>query len=173
MNVVVYSTPTCSYCHQLKQYLAQRGVRFTERDLSVDPSAAAEMVQKTGQRGVPVTIIDDEVVVGFDRARLEHLLASKGGAHPPSFGVKVADASKFARKHGSIPVFGALVGGVNPGSPGEKAGLREGDVITEANMRPVHSVADLGQALSRLSKGSRLTVVFQRGTEEYRAEALL
>jgi len=173
MNVVVYSSPTCGYCRQLRQFLVQRGVEFTEWDVSVDASAAAEMIQKTGQRGVPVTIIDDQVIVGFDRARLEHLLAAKGGTRPPSFGVKVADASKFAQKHGAIPIFGALVGGVKPGSLGERAGLKQGDVITEANLRRIHNVDDLERALSNLSPGSRLTVVFQRGTDEYRTEAVL
>jgi len=47
MEIVVYSTPTCGYCHQLKRFLAQRGVNYTERDVSADPAAAAEMVQKT------------------------------------------------------------------------------------------------------------------------------
>jgi glutaredoxin 3 len=173
MKVVVYSSPTCGYCRQLKQFLVQRGVEFTEWDVSVDASAAAEMIKKTGQRGVPVTIIDDQVIVGFDRARLEHLLAAKGGTRPPSFGVKVADASKCAQKHGVIPIFGALVGGIKPGSPGERAGLKQDDVITEANLRRIHNVDDLEQALSNLSPGSRLTVVFQRGTDEYRAEAVL
>ena len=173
MNVVVYTTPTCPYCHQVKQFLLQRGIQFTERDVSVDKAAAMEMIQRTGQRGVPVTIIDDQVVVGFDRARLEQLLAGKGDGHRPSLGLQVADASKVAQKYGVIPVFGAFVGSVKPGSLGERAGLKQGDVITEINLRPVRNADDLEQALSELSPGSRVMIVFLRGQSELRSEVVL
>jgi glutaredoxin 3 len=173
MNVMVYTTPTCAYCHQVKQFLSQRGIKFTEHDVSVDRAAAMEMMQITGQRGVPVTIIDDQVVVGFDRVRLEQLLASKGDEHRPSLGLQVADASKVAQKHGVIPVFGAFVGGVRPGSAGERAGLKQGDVITEINLRPVRNADDLEQALSGLSPGSRIMMVFLRGQSELRSEVVL
>jgi S1-C subfamily serine protease len=132
-----------------------------------------EMIQKTGQQGVPVTIINDQAVVGFDRPRLEQLLAGQGNGRRASLGVQAADASKFAQKHGAIPVFGALVGGVNPGSPGESAGLKQGDIITEINLRPVHNVDALEHALSALSPGSRVAIVFLRGQNEFRAEIVL
>ena len=57
MNVTVYTTPTCHYCHQVKQFLSQRGIKFTEHDVSVDRAAAAEMVSKSGQMGVPVITV--------------------------------------------------------------------------------------------------------------------
>jgi glutaredoxin 3 len=83
MEIIVYTTPTCPYCHQVKHFLSERGVKFTERDVSVDRAAATEMIQKTGQRGVPVITIDGQVVVGFDRARLEQLLGDgKNGERP-------------------------------------------------------------------------------------------
>jgi len=157
----------------VKQFLSQRGIEFTERDVSVDRAAAMEMTQKTGQMGVPVTMIDDQVVVGFDRARLEQLLAGGGNGQRPSFGLRVADASKVAQRYGVIPVFGAFVGQVTPGSPGAKAGLREGDVITEINLRPVRNADDLEQALVALSPGNRVVVVFQRGQNELRSETVL
>jgi len=96
MEVIVYTTPTCPYCHQVKGFLSQRGIKFTERDVSVDRAAATEMIQKTGQRAVPVTIIDGQVIIGFDRARLEDLLTSRGSGSRPSLGLQVADAGKFA-----------------------------------------------------------------------------
>jgi glutaredoxin-like YruB-family protein len=75
-NVVVYSTPTCPYCKMVKDYLSQNGVTYTDHDLSKDYNKAREMVQKTGQMGVPVVIIDDNIVVGFNRAKIDELLAS-------------------------------------------------------------------------------------------------
>jgi glutaredoxin-like YruB-family protein len=173
MNVTVYSSPTCGYCHQVKQYLTQRGVQFTEHDLSVDRAAAEEMTRKTGQMGVPVIVIDDQVVVGFDRPRLDQLLSKQEDRQRVSLGIKAADASKFAQKHGAIPVFGALVGGVRQGSPGQTAGLQEGDIITEINLRPVHSVNDLESALGSLSQGSMVSIVYQRGQNEHRSEIVL
>ncbi len=132
-----------------------------------------EMVQKTGQRGVPVILIDDQVVVGFDRARLEQLLAGRGGNQRPRLGVQVADASKVARRLGSIPVFGAVVGGVKAGSAGARAGLRQGDIITEINLRPIHNADDLEKVLVGLSLGSRVVITFLRGQTESQAEIVL
>lgn len=173
MNVVVYSTPTCGYCHQVKEFLSQKGIKFTEHDVSVDRAAAEEMVRKTGQMGVPVITIDDEVVVGFDRGRLEQLLASSGGDQRPRFGLQIADASKITQKAGLIPVFGAFVGRVAPSSPGSKAGLREGDVITEVNLQPVRSADDLEKVLAGLTAGSRVRIVFMRGQETFESEIVL
>jgi glutaredoxin 3 len=60
----------------VKEYLSQKGVAYTEHDLSKDPSRAREMVEKTGQMGIPVVIIDENIVIGFNRARIDELLAS-------------------------------------------------------------------------------------------------
>ena len=60
----------------VKDYLSQNGVTYTDHDLSKDYNKAREMVQKTGQMGVPVVIIDDNIVVGFNRAKIDELLAS-------------------------------------------------------------------------------------------------
>jgi len=130
------------------------------------------MVRLTGQLGVPVIVIDGQAVIGFDRARLEQLLASSGGQRP-HLGLKVADASKVAPKIGGVPVFGALVGAVTPGSLGERAGLRNGDIITELNLRPIRGVDDLEGAMAELTPGSRATIVFLRGQETLRAEIVV
>ena len=140
--------------------------------MSRDRAAADEMVRLTGQLGVPVIVIDGQAVIGFDRARLEQMLASKGGQRP-HLGLKVADANKMAQKVGEVPVFGALVGGVNQGSLGEHAGLRDGDIITELNLRPIHSADDLEHAMAELKPGSRATIVFLRGQEILRAEIVV
>jgi glutaredoxin-like YruB-family protein len=173
MDVKLYTSPTCGYCHQAKRYLSERGVPFTEFDVSLDRAAAQEVVRLTGQMGVPVIVVDGEVVVGFERPHLERLLAAKGGAQRPRFGLRVADASRVARKVGAVPVFGALVGGVAPGSPGERAGIRNGDIITEVNMRPVRKADDLEQVLAGLTHGGRVTLVFLRGEQRLTAETVV
>ena len=140
--------------------------------MSRDRAAADEMVRLTGQLGVPVTIIDGQVVVGFNRPLLEQLLAG-GGGQRPHLGVKVADAGKVAPKVGGVPVSGALVGSVTPGSLGEKAGLRNGDIITELNLRPIRGADDLQRVLAELRPGSRATIVYLRGQETLRAEIVI
>ena len=130
------------------------------------------MVRLTGQLGVPVIVIDGQAVIGFDRPRLEQLLAGAGGQRP-HLGLKVADASKVAQRAGGMQVFGALVGTVAPASLGERAGLRNGDIITELNLRPIRGVDDLELAMADLTPGSRATIVFLRGQETLRAEIVV
>jgi glutaredoxin 3 len=73
-SVTVYSTPTCTWCHAVKDHLQSHQVPFAEVDVSVDTAKAREMVEKSGQYGVPVLDIDGEIVVGFDRSRINALL---------------------------------------------------------------------------------------------------
>ncbi|MFH1120915.1 MAG: glutaredoxin domain-containing protein [Bacteroidota bacterium] len=77
-SVTVYSTPSCSWCTTLKNYLRQHKIRFTDIDVSADPAMAQELVNRTGQRGVPQTEINGEMVVGFDKARINRLLNING-----------------------------------------------------------------------------------------------
>ena len=74
-NVVVYSTPTWPWCTRVKEYLSQKNVAYTEYDVAQDKDKAREMVEKSKQMGVPVVIVDDDIVVGFNQAELEKLLA--------------------------------------------------------------------------------------------------
>jgi putative serine protease PepD len=87
--------------------------------------------------------------------------------------LSVADASRIAVKQGQVPVFGAYVGKVRPGSPGERAGGGAGDIITQIGVRPIHSAADVEAALAGLQPGGRVPIIFQRGNQTLRAEALL
>lgn len=73
-KVVVFSTPTCSWCRKLKSYLRAKGVRFVDVDVSKDAKAARDMVRKTGQQGVPQMWINNQPVVGFDQAKIDKLL---------------------------------------------------------------------------------------------------
>jgi glutaredoxin-like YruB-family protein len=78
-KVKVYSTPTCPWCVRLKNYLQSKKVDFENIDVSVDRAAAMEMVKKTGQMGVPVALIGDVYIVGFDQARIDEELAKLNG----------------------------------------------------------------------------------------------
>lgn len=73
-RVLVFTTPTCAWCTRAKTYLRQRGVPFTEVDVSRDAAAARDLMRRTGQTGVPVVEIDGRPVVGFDRARIDRML---------------------------------------------------------------------------------------------------
>ena len=73
-KIIVYSTPTCPYCHLVKDYLNDKGVEFEDKDVSVDREAAREMVERSGQMGVPQIIINDKVIVGFNRDAIEQEL---------------------------------------------------------------------------------------------------
>lgn len=76
MNTVkVYSTPTCPWCHRAKDYLTNKGIKFEEIDVSKDNVKAQEMVKLSGQMGVPVIMVDSEVIIGFDQSKLDKLLA--------------------------------------------------------------------------------------------------
>lgn len=73
-NVTVYSTPTCPYCKQAKEFLVEKGVEYSDIDVSIDAAKAQEMIEKSGQMGVPVIDIDGEIIVGFDRGRVAEKL---------------------------------------------------------------------------------------------------
>ncbi|MBC7190603.1 thioredoxin family protein [Candidatus Aerophobetes bacterium] len=66
-SVKVYTTPTCPYCYLVKDFLKQKNVQFEEIDVSMDKDALSEMVQKSGQMGVPVVEINGKIIVGFDK----------------------------------------------------------------------------------------------------------
>lgn len=74
MAVLVYTTPTCSYCRMVKDWLKARNVRFDEYNVARDPMKAEEMVRKSGQMGVPVTDINGRIIIGFNTAELERAL---------------------------------------------------------------------------------------------------
>ncbi|MFA6079420.1 MAG: glutaredoxin domain-containing protein [Candidatus Omnitrophota bacterium] len=72
--VKVYSTPTCPFCIRAKQFLKESGIVFDDVDVSENPEMAQEMIQKSGQMGVPVIEVDGEIVVGFDKEKIKELL---------------------------------------------------------------------------------------------------
>jgi glutaredoxin-like YruB-family protein len=73
-NVTVYTTPTCTWCNTIKRHLQEYGIRYREVDVSRDQKAAEEMVRRSGQQGVPQTDINGEIIVGFDKTRINRLI---------------------------------------------------------------------------------------------------
>ena len=69
-KVVIYSTPTCHFCQMTKDLFKEKGVAYTEYDVAHDLARRQEMIQKSGQMGVPVIFVGDELIVGFDKERL-------------------------------------------------------------------------------------------------------
>lgn len=74
MKVVVYTTATCPWCKVVKDYLKSNNISFVEHDVGADSKAAMEMIDKSGQRGVPVVDINGDIVIGFDQDRIDSLL---------------------------------------------------------------------------------------------------
>ncbi|PIR86831.1 MAG: NrdH-redoxin [Candidatus Harrisonbacteria bacterium CG10_big_fil_rev_8_21_14_0_10_49_15] len=73
-NVTIYSTPTCHFCHATKEFFKEHNIVFTDYNVSKDSARRDEMIQKSGQMGVPVIFVDDEMVAGFDEQKLRELL---------------------------------------------------------------------------------------------------
>jgi S1-C subfamily serine protease len=131
------------------------------------------MVRLTGQMGVPVITVDGEVIIGFDRGRLQSLLSRSNGKRKVSFGLKIADAAAVSGSNGGVAVAGAYVGAVAPGSLGEKTGLKPGDIVTSVNNAQVKSSADMERALASLRKGNIVGIMFRREGRDRKSEIII
>jgi len=76
-KIVIFTTPTCSYCNVAKRYFKEKRIKYTEVDVSKDLRAAADMKRRTGQQGVPVIMIANKPIVGFDKNKINNLLNIK------------------------------------------------------------------------------------------------
>ena len=114
--------------------------------------------------GVPVTLVDSEAVVGFNRMRMQTLLGNGKKREGVRFGLKITDIPKSS---------GVPVGAVSPGLSGEKAGLKEGDIITEINTNHVGKVADAEKALSGIKSGDIVTIGFTRNGKNRKFEIVV
>ena len=74
MNVKVYSTPSCPWCTVAKNYLSSKNIQFDDIDVTKDNNAAMDMVKKSGQKGVPVIDINNNIIIGFDQQKIDSLL---------------------------------------------------------------------------------------------------
>ena len=136
-----------------------------EKNVAADRKAAMEMIQASGQQGVPVVTVDGQVVIGFNQPRLMHLI-QQGHRARPKLGASIADAASQVRKHPGIPASGAFVGKVHSGSPAGQAGLRTGDVITALGGQPVTCAADLRHLVPEMPKGRDVSLTFVRNGQE-------
>jgi glutaredoxin 3 len=73
-EVIIYSTPSCHYCHFAKDFFQENGIKYTEYNVLTDLEKRQEMIDKSGQMGVPVIMIGEKVLVGFDQAEVSELL---------------------------------------------------------------------------------------------------
>ena len=76
-NVTIYTTPTCTYCRMVKELFKQHDIQYKEVDVSKDHNAAIEMVERSGQMGVPVIEIDGQIIIGFNKPALIRALGLK------------------------------------------------------------------------------------------------
>lgn len=76
-QITVYSADWCAFCHAAKQYFDKLGIAYTEKDVEKDPANAQESVQKSGQMGIPVIDIGGEIIIGFDRPKIDKTLKDK------------------------------------------------------------------------------------------------
>lgn len=74
-DVTIYTTPTCSFCKAAKAFFKEHNVAYTEHDVAADREKAQEMIQKSGQMGVPVIFIGSDMIIGFDEDRIKQLLS--------------------------------------------------------------------------------------------------
>lgn len=74
-TVTIYSTPVCHFCHAAKDFFKENNVEYTEHDVAADLEKRTEMIDMTGQMGVPVIRINDDVIIGFDEGKIKELLA--------------------------------------------------------------------------------------------------
>ncbi len=73
-KVEIYSTPTCHFCHMAKDFFTANSVAFTDYDVSKDEARRSEVVERSGQMGVPVIFIDNEMVIGYNESKIKELL---------------------------------------------------------------------------------------------------
>ena len=76
-SVVVFSTPTCSWCRKLKSYLKENNIRFKDIDVSRNQGAIRDMIRKSGQQGVPQMWVNNRPIVGFDKSKIDRILDIK------------------------------------------------------------------------------------------------
>ncbi len=170
--VTVYSTQTCPWCDRTKEYLTSRNVPFVDKDVSADMDAAREMVQISGQQGVPVVATEHEVVVGFDQLRLARIADRFAGPKRPAFGVLGANADDYFSRHpekapeGEADIRGVFVGQVKPNSVGAQAGIQPGDVIQALANKRVRDMRGLDSLMESVKTGDTVSVRVLRGEED-------
>ena len=170
--VTLYRTSTCPWCDRASEFLRSRNVPFTEVDVSRDRAAAVEMVRRSGQQGVPVTVAGDEVILGFDQTRLGRLADRLAAPKRKPLGILAADAAEYLARHPDIAVNvpegtqGVYIGKIRPETVAEAAGLQSGDIITGFAGKKIRTMHQLDQLVDTLKSGESATVRFLRQGQE-------
>jgi S1-C subfamily serine protease len=146
-------------------------VPFVEKDVANDYTAAMEMIRLSGQQGVPVTVADGEVILGFDQQKFAKLADKFSGPKRPPLGILAADAEEYLAKHPDkaeqVPsgTKGVYVGKIRPKTVASRAALKPGDVITSFAGKRVRNMAGLDQMVETLKAGDQATAKFIRDGE--------
>lgn len=77
MNVTIYTTTSCPYCVMAKEYFKSKNIKYKEVNVQEDHKAAEEMIEKSGQMGVPVIEIDGKIIIGFNKPEIEKVIKGK------------------------------------------------------------------------------------------------
>ena len=173
-EVVIYTTPTCTYCAAAKRWFKDHGVTYTEYDVSRDPARAAEVFRLTGQGAVPVIRVGQQVVVGFDPLQLAKLIptsttgAAANGAGKVSLGMAAQSLTPETATALGLPApFGVLVGPVRPGGPADAAGIEEGDVLVGVGSYTLQNLNQLQSLVGSKQPGDSITFrVWHQGQEQ-------
>jgi S1-C subfamily serine protease len=148
-------------------------VPYVEKDVARDYNAAMEMVKLSRQQGVPVTVAEGEVILGFDRAAFMRLAQKYGGEKRPPLGILAADADEYLTRHpekaSGLPegVKGVYVGKVRPDTVAARAGIEPGDVISGVAGKRTPTMSKLDGLIDTLKAGDSVSVHFWRGKEEH------
>ena len=140
--------------------------------MAKDYTAAMEMIRVSGQQGVPVTVADGEVILGFDQRKFSKLAEKFAGPKRPPLGILAADAEEYLAKHPDraekVPsgTKGIYVGKIRPQTVSAKAGLLPGDIITSFAGKRVRNMAALDQMVETLKAGDKATARFIRDGED-------
>jgi S1-C subfamily serine protease len=146
-------------------------VPFVEKDVAKDYAAAMEMIRLSGQQGVPVTVADGDVILGFDQQKFAKLAEKFAGPKRPPLGILAADAEEYLAKHPDkaekVPegTKGIYVGKIRPKTVAARAELKSGDIITSFAGKRVRNMAALDQMVETLKAGDQATAKYIRDGE--------
>jgi glutaredoxin len=172
-DTIVYVRRGDPDCAAVIAFLDQRGIAYTVRDVTADPSASAILFGRLGRIVVPVVQHGDRLLVGYDPLQLARFLpAANSDAQGVSFGAGVRSVSAdLARERGLPWTVGVEVGPVRAGSPADQAGIRTGDIITAIGPYTLSGGADqFRTAVGARRPGDAMTLTVRRDGEDTAVE---
>jgi S1-C subfamily serine protease len=143
-----------------------------EKDVAKDYEAAMEMIRVSGQQGVPVTVSNGDVILGFDQQKFAKLAAKFAGPKRAPLGILAADAEDYLAKHPekaeNVPAgtTGVYIGKVRPNTVAAGHGLKPGDIITSFAGKRVRTMTALDQMVETLKAGDKATAKIIRDGQD-------